>query len=158
MSRAGSSEMPPPQPAPDSHSKPYWEHLARGELAIQRCQACREWQFPVLEFCRRCGGALGYEKLCGEGTIYSYLVQHHNVAPGFDALRPYAIALVTPDEAAHVRLAARIVEAAPDEVRIGQRVRVEIVDLAGGDYKLPVFALLADGASSDAVQGGDPPG
>ncbi len=141
MSSPTPQGMPPPQPAPDAYSEPYWEHLARGELAIQRCQSCHEWQFPAIEFCRRCGGAFDYEKLSGEGTIYSYLVQHHNVAPGFDALRPYVIALVTPDEAAHVRLAARIVEAAPDDVRIGQRVRVKIVDLPGGDYKLPVFAL-----------------
>ena len=141
MSSTEPLELPPPQPAPDPFSEPFWEHLTRGEFAIQRCQSCHGWQFPAIEFCRRCGGALCYEKLCGEGTIYSYLIQHHNVAPGFDALRPYVIALVTPAEADHVRLAARIVDAAPDEVRIGRRVRVKIVDLPGGNYKLPVFAL-----------------
>lgn len=141
MNSPESDEMPPPQPAPDPPSEPYWEHLSQGELAIQRCQSCREWQFPAIEFCRHCRGALGYEKLSGEGTIYSFLVQHHRVAPGFDALRPYVIALVTPEEAAHVRLVARIVDVDPEEIQIGRRVRAEIVDLPGGDYKVPVFSL-----------------
>jgi uncharacterized OB-fold protein len=131
----------PPQPAPDPDSEGYWASLAEGVLSIQRCQACREWQFPALERCRHCGGALRYERVGGGGTIHSLIVQHHEVSPGFDAERPYAIALVAPDEAPHARLPGRIVGAGPEDVRIGARVEAEVVDLPGGSHRVAVFRL-----------------
>ena len=81
------------------------------------------------------------EALSGHGTIYTYIVEHQKVAPGFDDLRPYPIALVTPNEAPHVRLPARIV-GDKSKLRIGAAVRAEIVDLPGGDFKIALFRLV----------------
>ena len=131
----------PPQPAPSIDSAPYWDSLKAGVLAIQRCAACRAWQFPMLETCRHCAGALKLEPLSGRGVIHTFIVEHRRVAPGFDHLLPYAIALVTPDEAPQVRIPTRIVDSPLDKVRIGAAVEVEIADLPGGDFKVPLFRL-----------------
>ena len=135
-----------PQPAPSLDSAPFWDSLRAGRFAIQRCTACRQWQFPMLETCRQCSGDLALEPLSGKGELHTYLIEHQRVAPGFDALLPYPIALVTPEEAPHVRIPSRILGPI-EQVRIGGRVQVEIIDLPGGDFKIPVFRLTPDGAA-----------
>jgi uncharacterized OB-fold protein len=131
---------PPPQPLPNDASQPYWDHAAKGEFALPRCEACGAWHETPLEFCRKCGGKQAYQVLSGEGEVYTYLIQHHVVAPGFDQRLPYVIALVSPKEAPELRLVSRLEDIEPNEVRIGQKVKVRFVDLPGGDFKLPVFA------------------
>ena len=138
---ANDSPAARPQPGPDDDSQGYWQHLIDGELAMQRCGDCSRWQFPALERCRHCNGELRYETLSGSGKIHTFIVQHHKVAPGFDAERPYVIALVTPDEAPEARVPARIVGCNPAEVTIGARVTAEVVDHPGGEYKVAAFRL-----------------
>jgi uncharacterized OB-fold protein len=132
----------PPQPAPSIDSEPFWNSLKAGTLAIQRCADCRAWQFPMLESCRHCAGELALEPLSGRGSIHTFIVEHRRVAPGFDHLLPYAIALITPDEAPHVRIPTRIIDAPLEDVKIGAAVEVEIADLPGGDFKVPLFRLV----------------
>lgn len=132
----------PPQPLPTLDSEPFWAHLAKGEFAIQRCEDCRAWQFPMIARCRHCAGELAMEPLSGRGTIYTYLVEHRRVAPGFDHLLPYVIALVTPDEAPHVRIPSRIPDLTAEQVRVGMAVQAVVEPLAGGEYKIPVFRAL----------------
>jgi uncharacterized OB-fold protein len=132
----------PPQPRPDPDSEGFWKHIEHGHYSLQRCQSCRQWQFPNLERCRKCGGELQLEPVSGEGTIHTFIVEHHKVAPGFDDLRPYAIALVCPDEAPHVRIPGRIIGADPSEVSIGARVQAEVLDHRGGDFRILGFRLV----------------
>ncbi|MDB5445955.1 MAG: hypothetical protein JWQ97_1272 [Phenylobacterium sp.] len=132
----------PPQPLPSLDSEPFWDHLAKGQLAIQRCEDCRAWQFPMIARCRHCAGELAMEPLSGRGSIYTYIVEHRKVAPGFDELLPYVIALVTPEEAPHVRIPSRIPDLTAEEVRVGMPVKVSIEPLAGGDYRIPVFRAV----------------
>jgi len=131
--------LPPPQPRPDPDSAGFWTHSCEGRLSLQRCGACSRWQFPPVERCRHCNGALSWQPVSGRGTVHSYIVQHHNVAPGFDELRPYVIALIAPDQAPHVRLPARLIDVDPAEVRIGAPVEAVIVPLPGGEMRVPVF-------------------
>jgi hypothetical protein len=131
----------PPQPLPDPASKPYWERAALGVLALPCCRTCGTWHIQPIEFCRSCGGALAYRDVSGEGTVYSFLIQHHAVAPGFDGVLPYVIALVNPDEAPDLRMLTRLVGVDPADVHIGQKVKVAFLDHPGGAYKLPVFTL-----------------
>lgn len=132
----------PPQPSPSLDSQPYWDSLKAGVFALQRCTSCRAWQFPAVESCRHCGAALKLEPISGRGTIHTFIIEHRAVAPGFDHLLPYPIALINPDEAPDLRIPGQIVDAANEDVAIGKAVQAEIVDLPGGDYKVPVFRLL----------------
>jgi uncharacterized OB-fold protein len=129
----------PPQPAPDADSEGFWAATADGRLAICRCSGCRIWLQPPLERCRRCGGPTTFEPVAGTGTVYSFIVQRQPVAAGYAEV-PYVVALVDLDEQAGLRLPARLVGIDPEAVRVDMRVRAEIVDLPGGDYRVPVFS------------------
>lgn len=128
----------PPQPDPSIDSLPWWESVKAGVLAVQRCTSCHQWQFPSLETCRHCGGAVALEPVSGRGTIYSYFLNNRPAVPGLDP-EPYPIALVALEEDELVRIPGRVVGAG--QVAIGQAVQAEIVDLPGGDWKVPVFRI-----------------
>jgi uncharacterized protein len=135
--------MHPPQPLPGLDSKPWWDALAAGELTMQRCQACGRRQFPPLERCRHCAGELALDAVSGRGTVHTFIVQHHPVAPGFESLRPYGIALVALEEDAAIRLPGRIL-GDPKRIAIGARVRARIERIEGGEFSVPVFELIDD--------------
>ncbi len=129
----------PPQPAPDADSRGFWEATADGRLALCRCAACGLWLQPPLERCRRCAGPTRFEPVSGEGAIYSFIVTRHPCCPGYLDALPYVVALVDLDEQPGLRLSARLVGERPEDVRIGQRVRVEIERLPGGEFRVPIF-------------------
>ncbi len=131
----------PPQPAVDVDSQGFWEALADDRLALQRCVDCRRFQHPPTERCTTCGSAVAYEDLVGAGEVFSFIVVRHPTVPGYLDELPYVVALVELDEQPGLRISARVVGTDPDDVEIGGRVRVSIVDLPGGDRKVPVFVL-----------------
>lgn len=142
----------PPQPRPDLDTAGFWEATANGRLALCRCTECGLWLHPPLRECRRCGGKTRFEPISGRGAIYTFTVVRHPAVPGFLHQIPYVVAIVELDEQAGLRLPTRLVGAEPETVRVGQRVVAEIVDLAGGDFRVPVFrrAEAGDGASPSA--------
>ena len=106
-------------------SEPFWEQLGGGALALQRCAACAHWQFPPLERCRRCGGALALERVSGGGAITrssSSTTRSRRASTPSAPTRSRSIAL---DEAPHARVPGRIVGATPGDVRVGARVQAE---------------------------------
>ena len=58
----------------------------------------------------------------GRGTIHSFVVAHHPPLPPFEY--PHVVVLVELEEG--TRLVSRLVGTAPDDVRIGMPVAVEI--------------------------------
>ena len=48
------SEWKRPLPTITGESLPYWEACQRGELLIQRCDECREYQFYPRGICANC--------------------------------------------------------------------------------------------------------
>jgi uncharacterized OB-fold protein len=134
----------PPQPAPDQDSAGFWSALDAGELRLQYSPAADRWQFPPLERCRHTGGLFEWRRIRPGGAIVSFIVQHRPVTGGFEALLPFPIALVEPDDAPGVRLPLRIAGSHGERVAVGGRVRMEVVPLPGGDSKV-VIARLEDG-------------
>jgi uncharacterized OB-fold protein len=132
----------PPQPDPDVDSQGFWDATAAGKLAICRCKACRVWLQPPLERCRLCGEETEFEQVSGEGTICSFTVVRHPAVPGYLEDLPYIVAMVELAEQEDLRLPSRLLDAKPGETRIGQRVRLEITDLRGGDYRVPTFRIV----------------
>ena len=63
-------------------------------------------------------------------------VVHRAPSPAFEAMVPYAVALVALDDGPH--LMSNIVNCAAAEVSIGQRVQVTFLEMADGTA-LPVF-------------------
>jgi uncharacterized OB-fold protein len=133
----------PPQPYPDPDSLPFWESARAGRLVLCRCSACGLWHQPPLERCRACGAPTRFEEVAGTGVLASFIVVRHPAVAGYLTDLPYVVGLVELDEQRGLRLPARLVGVAPDALRIGLRLRAEIVPLAGGDFRVPVFRPIA---------------
>ena len=118
MSTASNSK---PLPQPSDLSRPFWEGARRGELMIQYCAGCDEFQHPPRPQCARCWNAeLEWRRCNGKGTVYTCTVAHRPTTPGFREEVPYSVAIVELDEGP--RLTTNIVGCPAAEVHIGQRV------------------------------------
>jgi uncharacterized OB-fold protein len=137
-----------PVPRPDEVSAPFWEAARRHELQLQRCARCREYVHPPEAACPHCASAeLGWERVSGRGLVYSFIVDHRLMVPGFD--EPYVVAQVTPREAGSdvVRLTANIRGCDIHDVYIGMPVEVFFEDVGDG-VTLPQFRPAADADSA----------
>jgi uncharacterized OB-fold protein len=78
---------------PDRDSAGWWELLARGEFAVQRCASCDTLRFPPRAFCPACHreGA-HWAAIEPEGTVESWIVNHQAFTPG--GAEPYLVVMV----------------------------------------------------------------
>jgi uncharacterized protein len=122
----------------DSDSRPYWEGLARGELRIQRCDACSRAVFYPRALCPHCfSDQLSWIVATGKGTIYSYTVAHQAYGL-FAGDAPFIVAIIELEEG--VRMMSRIIDAPREQVKVGAAVQVTF-EAVGEDFMLPYFRL-----------------
>src|SRR5579872_4229394 len=122
----------------DGDSRLYWEGIARGELRIQRCDACSRPVFYPRSICPRCfSDQLSWIAASGKGTIYAYTVVHQAFGT-FAGDVPFIVAIVELEEG--VRMMTRIIGSPREQVTIGAPVRVTIESVAE-DVTLPYFRL-----------------
>ncbi len=115
---------------------PYWEACHRGELLIQRCQDCNQYQFYPRGICANCfTGKVRWVKASGKGTVWTFTVTRQNRTPGFDE-GPYVLALVELEEG--VKMFSNIVDCDPFQVKIGMPVEVTFVK-ATNQVSVPFF-------------------
>jgi uncharacterized OB-fold protein len=94
-----------------------------GALVVQRCTACGTLQHPPEEICHVCGGmAFDGTTLAPTGTVYSYTVVHYAANKALADSVPYAVVLVSLDEAPQIRVVGNI---PGTEVHIGMPVVAE---------------------------------
>jgi uncharacterized OB-fold protein len=99
------------------------EWFTSGALKVQQCSECGALQHPPEELCHHCGSFdLGFKELAGRGTVYSYTVAHYAVNRALVDAVPYAVVLVSLDEAPEVRIIGNVLDIPPDQVRIGMPV------------------------------------
>jgi uncharacterized OB-fold protein len=122
--------MPSDQDAP---LKTYLHHLARNELAYQFSREAGRAVFYPRVLCPFTGSdKLEWRISTGFGTVYATTVVHP--AEG----KPFNVALIDCDEG--FRLMSRVEDIAPEQVRIGQRVRFRAHRPGGDEEPYPVFA------------------
>ena len=115
-----------PLPTIVGETRPYWESCRRGQLVIQQCALCQEYQFYPRGICAHCWTEdVHWVAATGRGTVWTYTVTYQNRTPGFAEEVPYVLALVELEEG--VRLFTNIIECNPQEVRIGLPVEVTFV-------------------------------
>lgn len=145
-------------PLPDVQWEPtreYWAGAARGELRLPRCLQCRSFHwYPDGDTCRACGAqAIEWETVGGRGRLFTWVLLEHAFLPQYASGLPFVSALVTLDEDPSVRLPTRIVDAAPESLRIDQPVEVCFRPLrfegVEGEVVAPLFRPVSTaGASS----------
>jgi uncharacterized OB-fold protein len=144
-----------PLPLPDDDSALYWAAAARGELAMQRCAACRAFRFPPRAGCARCGSDRSeWVPVSGQGTVASFVVVHPPVLPAFAECVPFAIVLVELAEDPQLRVVGNLSDVAPADVRIGMPVAVAFEPLEE-DVVLPQWRP-ATGAARSVPSSGAP--
>jgi uncharacterized OB-fold protein len=131
-----------PLPDVDSAGAPFWAAAREHRLVVQHCSRCGRLQHFPRAFCTNCmNDELEFVPARGSGTVYSFTVIRRNPNPAFADRVPYVYALVDLDEG--VRITTNIVGCAPDDVHIGQRVRVAFEDV-DDEHTVPLFTP-ADG-------------
>ena len=123
-----------------AHNREFWTGGVDGRLHIPYCESCGRWVLPPEADCPHCDATLGARAVSGEGTVFTYTVNHHSFNPTVPS--PYVIAIVELVEQSDLRLAANIVDCEPDSVTIGMpvAVRFEKQETADGTAFVPVFA------------------
>jgi len=120
------------QPDIQSPLKVYLDHLDRGELAYQFSLAAGRPVFFPRVLCPFTGSdRLEWRVSAGIGTVHATTVVHPVEGT------PYNVALIDCDEG--FRMMSRVEEVAPDEVRIGLRVRFRVHRPGGDEPPYPVF-------------------
>jgi uncharacterized OB-fold protein len=126
---------------PTQATQPFWDAAAQGKLVFQRCGECKQTHSTPRLFCRQCmAESLQWETSSGQGSIYTFTVNHRAANPHMADKVPYVVAVVQLDEG--FRLMANIVDVQPQSVRVGDRVRVRFLPL-NDTISLPQFEPLA---------------
>ena len=112
--------------------KTYLDHLERGELAYQFSPAAGRAVFYPRVLCPFTGSdKLEWRVSAGKGTVHATTVVHPQEGA------PFNVALIDCDEG--FRLMSRVEDIAPEQVRIGQRVRFRVHRPGGSEAPCPVF-------------------
>ena len=130
-----------PLPLPDEVTAPFWEGCRRGELLMQRCGDCDRYRFhprPMCPYCRSFASA--WDRVSGQGVLYSFVICHPPVLPAFQASAPYAVGLVELIEDPALRMVGGVLGTPPEQLRIGQKLCVSFEEIADG-VVLPQWRL-----------------
>lgn len=131
-------------PMLDAHNRAFF---TAGALTLQQCRACAHVQHPPEDVCEACQSFdLGSFVSPGDGRIESVAVVTQAVHPLLRDRVPYAIVLVSVADAPGVLIAGNVVDKAPDDVAIGDRVRVVFEDATdprtGDALKIPQWQIV----------------
>ncbi len=114
----------------------YWQAANEGRLLVKRCGDCRAHHHYPRDICPFCLSAnTEWATASGLGTVYSFSTMGQGDAA-------YTLALVTLDEG--VTMMSNLVDAGPDDLSIGQRVRV-VFKASDNGQAVPMFAPLSQG-------------
>jgi uncharacterized OB-fold protein len=115
--------LPQPMAAVDGLDKEYWEATGRGELKVQRCNACKGFQWGPEWLCYQCHSFdLGWHQVSGKGRVYSWERIWHPVHPALRERCPYLVVLVELPDAGNVRMVGNLLGDPMQEVPIGAEV------------------------------------
>jgi uncharacterized OB-fold protein len=112
--------------------KTYLDHLERGELAYQFSPAANRAVFYPRVLCPFTGSdRLEWRVSAGTGTVYATTTVYPPEG------KPFSVALIDCDEG--FRLMSRVEDIAPENVKIGMRVRFRVHRPGGEEPPCPVF-------------------
>jgi uncharacterized OB-fold protein len=121
--------LPKPAPAADGLGKEYWEATRRHELLVQRCNACKGWQWGPEWNCWQCHSFdVGYEKIEPRGRIFSWERPWYAVHPALKEATPYITVLVELPQAGNVRMVGNLIGDPMQTVNIGAAVEAVFED------------------------------
>ncbi len=133
-----------PIPRQGTHTKPFWEGARAGKLMLPKCEDCGRVHWYPRHICPNCHSTnLSWIEASGEGTIYTYAVQHLTFGPWKEEA-PYVTAYIDLKEGERMLTVLRGVDPEkPEEIKIGARVQVEF-EPADDDTHIPFFRVVEE--------------
>ena len=119
--------LPTPAPERTPETEAFWDATTEGRLVLARCDDCGTVIWYPKALCSACGSfAVSWVEASGHGVVYSFSVVHRSAGAYRDAV-PYVVAYV--ELAEGPRVLTNIIGCEPDQVHIGQAVRVVFTDI-----------------------------
>lgn len=121
------SALPKPMPIPTPTTQPFWDALAEHRIRIQYSPSSDRWVFyPRVLAPGTLTDDLEWREISGAGSLYTFTTCHRAVSPHFAGDVPQLLAVVQWDEGP--RFSTEIVNAAPEDLRVGIRVQPVFTD------------------------------
>lgn len=128
-----------PLPEANPEDRAYWEHIRNRELRIQRCTECGTFRHPPMPNCPSCRSrSMEWAHVSGNGEVFSYTIVHYAPHPALKTAVPFNIAVVLLEGADDVRIVSNVIDAEPEEMRIGMPVKLAWEATSDGGW-LPRF-------------------
>ena len=122
--------LPVPAPERTPETSTFWDATGEGRLLLACCDECGTVIWYPKAYCPECGGlSVSWNEASGAGAIYSFSVVYRGPGQFRDAV-PFVIAYV--ELAEGPRVLTNVVGCEPDQVYIGQPVRVVFCDTGEG--------------------------
>lgn len=113
----------------------FWNGCERGELWIQFCCGCANWQFYPRHLCSQCHSFdIVWRRASGEARLETYSVVYR-AAGDFEGVTPYVVALVELVEGPVMM--SNVVDVALNELIVG--MALELCFEQRGGRMLPLF-------------------
>lgn len=129
--------VPLPQANPDDRQ--YWEYIRSRELRIQRCGDCGRFRHPPMPCCPNCRGeATEWVPVSGDGEVFTYTIVHYAPHAALKSAVPFNVAVVLLEDAGDVRIVSNVIDATPEEMRVGLKVSLVWEETPDGGW-LPRF-------------------
>jgi hypothetical protein len=122
-------------PVPTPTTQPFWDALAEHTIRIQYSPSSQRYVFyPRILAPGTLADDLEWREISGMAMLYTFTVAYRPVAPHFADDVPQIIAVGQWDEGP--RFATEIVNAEPEQLRVGMRIRPVFVDFPEDEITL----------------------
>jgi uncharacterized OB-fold protein len=130
------------KPMATRETAPFWEAASAGALSLPRCRQCKRLFYPPPPRCTHClTPSLEWETLSGLGRLASWTTIHVNLSAGLRA--PFVIGEVELAEQAGLIIAATVVGASADGLRVGAPMRMTFEPGEEPGFAYPRFEPVA---------------
>lgn len=129
-----------PLPNPSKWSQAFWDGAKQHKLLLKKCSRCGKIDHPPYIYCSECWSEEHeWINASGQGKIYAFSTVLLGAPLEFTNDIPYTIAMVDLNEGP--RMLTTIVNAKPEELKIGMDVEIIFDDITEG-VTLPRFQPL----------------
>ena len=132
-----------PIPRQGQHNKPFWEGTKQGKLVLPHCKECNKVHWYPRLLCPHChSDQLDWIEASGEGTLYTFAVQHRLAAGNWVKELPFVTAFIDLKEGDRMQTVLRGVDPnKPEDIKIGAKVKVEFEE-ANADTFIPFWRVV----------------
>ena len=125
--------------ARDERTAEFLDGTAAGQFLLRKCGTCQSLSAPQARQCGQCGSTeLSWQPAAGGASVVSWAVTH--TKPGPDGATCTAVIVIAElDEGPWWW--SQVVDAAPDAIQRGTRLRIGFARASEGSEFVPVFRI-----------------